>query len=190
MTFKRPLVSEIPKNIIELISENNKLDQKLYDFCLDRFQTKTSSLNNKNITFIKDKYNHVIPYCLKWCFFEFCLDNKKFLKVNFEYFKSLTFFLIKDKKITDGKTYTKSWNNSFINEFSESFKGSLLSLEITNSYKKGGDPFEELIKIAEIIDSYLKDTGGDRTNYYKPLKFNTENIILEKNSFLSLFFKS
>ena len=29
MTFKRPLVSQIPENIKELINENNKLDQKL-----------------------------------------------------------------------------------------------------------------------------------------------------------------
>jgi hypothetical protein len=190
MTFKRPLINEIPNDIIELINDKNSLDQKLYNFCLSRFKIKTLGLNKKNITFIKDKYNHVIPYCIKWCFFEFCLDNKKFIKVNIEYFKSLTFFLIEKKKINDGRVYTRIWNNSFINAFDDLFKGTKLNDLIKNSYDRNTDPLEQLILIARIIDNYLSSPNGDRENYYKSLQFVPEKIILEKKGFLSSFFKS
>ena len=188
MTLKRPQLNEIPNGIIELIRERNQLDLKLYDYCLKHFKEKVVGLNKQNINFIKDKYNHVIPYCLKWCFFEFCLENKKFLKVNFEFFKNLTFFLIKENKIINGRTYTVIWNNSFINQFNESFKESSLSLKLSSSFNKNGDPLNELMKIAEIIDSYLKNPNGDRTNYYKPLKFDPNNVTVEKKGFFRSIF--
>ena len=57
-------------------------------------------------------------------FFEFCMDNKKFIKQNFEYFKSLTFFLINEKGIRDGRTFTQAWNESFLNTISTHFPNS------------------------------------------------------------------
>ena len=190
MTLKRPQLNEIPNELIELINEKNSLDLELYNYCLSKFKEKTIGLNKKNITFIKDKYNHVVPYCLKWCFFDFCLENKRFLKVNFEYFKSLTFFLIQEKKITDGKNYTISWNKSFICAFNELFTDTILSKEIENCFNNESEPLQQLIKIAEVIDHYLKNQKGDRTNYYKPLKFDPDKVLVEKKGFLSSIFGS
>ena len=130
--------------------------------------------------FIKDKYNHVVPYCNKWCFFEFCLENKKFIQCNFEYFKSLTFYLIRDKKITDGKSFTQSWNESFVNTIREQFPDSDFCRVILKAYDRSIDPLQGTINIAQSIDLFFENNKKKANQYYRPLLFNQKSVRIEK----------
>ena len=124
MTFKRPQVDDLSEEVKDLILEKNQLDLKLYEYCLAKFNSISSEYDETKINFIKDKYNHVIPYSAKCCFFEFCMENKRFIKQNFNYFKSLTFYLLNTKKIRDGKEYTTTWNETFLNSIEDQFPNS------------------------------------------------------------------
>ena len=187
MTLRRPGIQEIPEDLIELINERNSLDLKLYNHCLKLFNEKLTHISKKKITFIKDKYNHVIPYCMKWCFFEFCLENKKFINSNLNFFKKLTFYLIQTKKIKDGKLFTKAWNKTFLNTFNHAFNESILNEKLQICYNKNVDPLEQLIKIAKQIDDFLKENNADRTNYYRPLEFNEKLVETYSNKIFSSF---
>ena len=187
MTLKRPDIKEIPEDLIGLINERNSLDLKLYNHCLKLFNEKLTHISKKKITFIKDKYNHVIPYCIKWCFFEFCLENKKFINSNLSFFKTLTFYLIQTKKIKDGKLYTKAWNKTFLNTFNHAFNESILNEKLQNCYDKNIDPLEQLLKIAIQLDDFLRENNADKTNYYKPLEFNEKLVETYSNKIFSSF---
>ena len=96
---------------------------------------------------------------MKWCFFEFCLENKKFINSNLNFFKKLTFYLIQTKKIKDGKLFTKAWNKTFLNTFNHAFNESILNEKLQICYNKNVDPLEQVIKIAKQIDDFLKKSG-------------------------------
>ena len=189
MTFKRPKADELSDEIKNLILENNQLDVALYKHGLKKFNALNSNIPNINISFNKDKYNHVIPYCAKWCFFEFCMENKKFITQNFEYFKSLTFYLINNKKIRDGKEYTNSWNQTFLNTIENQFPNSDFSTALKNIFNKDGDPLEETMKIAKALDDFFTSNKNNSNTFYKPLKFKEELVIHQnkKGFFKSLF---
>ena len=189
MTFKRPKPSEISNEIRELIIENNQLDVQLYNYAVKKFNELNPELIKTNISFTKDKYNHVIPYCIKWCFFEFCMDNKKFIKQNFEYFKSLTFFLINEKGIRDGKTYTQAWNESFINTISTHFPNSDFEKSLISAFNISNEPLEQTNEIAKALDLFFNENKNKANNFYKPLVFKAEQVkTISKRGFLSRFF--
>ena len=79
MTFVRPKKEEIENELKSLILQKNKLDKELYDYCYSNFKKKHDQSLSTNIQFVKDKYNHVIPYAHNFCFFDFCLKNKKYI---------------------------------------------------------------------------------------------------------------
>ncbi|MFT6246471.1 MAG: hypothetical protein ACJAXI_003251, partial [Crocinitomicaceae bacterium] len=96
MTLRRPKVSEELKKLIE---ECNSLDMELYNYCLKRFDTSNKA--KEKFAFHGDRYDHIIAYASGACLYEFCLEDKSFIKQNFLFFKDLTFYLINDQKIVD-----------------------------------------------------------------------------------------
>lgn len=182
MTFKRPNKEDLSPKIKNLIIENNSLDMELYSFCKSIFDKETQNLKPTKINFIKDKYNHVVPYCMKWCFFEFCVDDKQFLKQNFNYFKSLTFYLINNLNIRDGVKYTKSWNETFLNSVKLQSENLDFYNYLSSEYNINNDPLENLYLIGEKIDAFLKINSN---KLY--LKFVPEEVIVPKNKLFGIF---
>ena len=176
MTFKRPKSDEISNEIRELIIENNQLDIQLYNYAFKKFNELNPKLIKTNISFTKDKYNHVIPYCAKWCFFEFCMDNKKFIKQNLEYFKTLTFFLINEKGIRDGKIFTEAWNDSFLNTISTQFPNSDFEKSLITAFNNSNEPLEQTNEIAKALDLFFNEHKNKANNFYKPLVFNSNQV--------------
>lgn len=195
ITFNRPKINEIDNSTKELILENNKLDFELYNYCLNRFNQKTISLNKPEINLIKNRYNHILPYTANACLFGFCMENKKFIKQNFEFFKNLTFFLLKKKQIKDGKLFTNIWNQTFINSISNYFPETEFYRKITIDSFNTEDPLEDTIKIAHNLDLFFKENPHNSHVYYTPMQF-TESLVVEikptnihKIGFFSQLFK-
>ena len=191
VTFKRPKADEISPEIKEKIKETNALDFELYDYCLEKFLTAKKSLPKSKITFDIDKYNHVIPYVSMTCLFEYFMDNKHFIRQNFQFFKDATFFLLKNKKITDGKQFTQIWNQVFIDSIKNQFPESPFYHALSNAYSIEDDPLDSTGNIANALDLFFKDNPKEGKKYYRALKFNPMIIIepkVEKKSFFNKLF--
>lgn len=174
MTFNRPKVEEIPSNLIKLIHESNQLDVELYNETKVIFEEETKNITSK-IKFLADKYNHAIPYAYNFCFFEYCLENKAFININLNYFKSLTDYLIKVKKITDGKTFTLAYLQSFVNQVAMQYPKDELTILLQKEFNPANDPLTELEKIAQTIDNYFNNS---KINPNKRLSFEEKNVIV------------
>lgn len=176
MTFVRPAKQEIEPHIVELVKKCNELDYELYERAKSKFEALPDLSGNKKIEFVRDRYNHVLPYCNKWCFFEFCMENKKFIQSNFDYFKNLTFYLIRELKITDGKIYCEVWNRSFINSVQQHFPASdfLKALEEEKVWEE--DPFTTTVNIAEALDAYFDRHKKEANRFYESMIFNKETV--------------
>lgn len=170
ITFIRPKKNDIDDEIKTLILENNKLDVKLYQYCYDSFKKEQGVLSSK-IKFNKDKYNHVIPYAYNYCFFEFCMENKKFISIHESLFKPLTFFIINDLKIKDGKTFVELWNRSFINAMRDHFNEGTLTMELLKIEINSVDPFQVTIKYSKCIYSFFEKESMHFHQYYKAMNF-------------------
>ena len=189
MTFKRPKPDEITNEIRDLIIENNQLDIQLYNYAFKKFNELNPDLIKTNISFTKDKYNHVIPYCAKWCFFEFCMENKKFIKQNLGYFKSLTFFLINEKGIRDGRIFTQAWNESFLCTISTHFPNSNFEKSLITAFNSSNEPLEQTNEIAKALDLFFKEHKNKVNNFYKQLVFSSNQVKTpDKKGFLSRLF--
>lgn len=196
MTFKRPDKEDVSEEIKKLILDNNKLDMELYNYCLDKFSKVKDDLKIKKIKFLKNKYNDVIPYVAKTCFFEFCMTNKKFIKQNFNYFKDLTFYLLKDKNIKDGFIFTQMWNETFVKSISYHFPNTAFSNMLENSFNVNSDPLDQTVGIAESLDKFFKENSLSSHKFYTPLTFKKSLVVdVESNkltnnpSFFSKLFK-
>jgi hypothetical protein len=184
MTLNRPKKEEISNELRELILEKNQLDQELYEFCLDLFQEKSKGISKSNITFIKDKYNHILPYSAGTCLFEFCMENKKYLSTNKVYFKELTFFLLQQLKVTNGKRFVEIWNNTFINTIKQmnQFDASLID-SLENISEGTNDPLDQTIAIANLIDSAIGNEINSQSIYNNPLRFDKQLVVeMDKRS--------
>lgn len=196
MTFNRPKVDELSNDIKALILENNQLDLKLYEYCLNKFDEIKKVTKKVSIEFKKDKYNHIIPYSVSMCLFEFCMENKKFINYNKPFFKQLTSFMITDLKITDGLVFTKTWNETFLNAISYYYPDSPLYDLLKKNYNPDNDALDETNKLANILDKFFEDNSLITHEYYKPMEFKGFLIIKQdgiteekKKSFFSKFFK-
>jgi len=183
MTFNRPNKETISPETKQLIIDNNQLDTELYEFCMDLFQNKTQSIKQRNITFIKDKYNHVIPYSAGTCLFEFCMENKHFLKLNLPFFKELTFYLLKNLKITSGVRFVSVWNATFIKAIRTHFPDSTLLNELESTYFINSEPLEQILEIAKKTDKLLEDPVIQKLVFSQPMVFNPNLIVEPKESF-------
>lgn len=180
MNFVRPKVSEISDEIKELIIKSNPYDVELYEYCLKKFNELTARTAPPRIQFIKDKYNHVIPYCHKWCLFTFCLENKKFINQNFNFFKEFNFNLLNEVGIIDGRQFTEVWNRSFLNVIDNHFPNSPFSLALKMSNNENGDPLEQTANIAKAIDNFFDEHKKAANAYYKPMTFDPNMVIMFK----------
>jgi len=191
MTFNRPNVSEIDSGVQEEILALNNLDAELYRHCLEKFQTVISRYKKKSVQFELSKYNHIYPYMAKTCLLEFCIDNKHYIKQNFIFFKDLTFYLIKEKGIKDGKQLVEMWNNTLIHVIAQTFPESKFHLHISNAKSSKEEPLEQLIEIGKSIDEFFKQNPIDSRKFYKPMALDKENVPefkpISKNFFKGLF---
>ncbi|PIZ56115.1 MAG: hypothetical protein COY22_02185, partial [Candidatus Tagabacteria bacterium CG_4_10_14_0_2_um_filter_40_13] len=177
MTFRRPQISDLAEDTKSLILKNNSLDLELYQFCLERFNSIKSGLKDSKITFIKDKYNHVIPYALNACLFEFCMNNKKFINQNLLFFKDLTFYLLKQKGIKDGLIFTKTWNETFLKAVDHHFPNSMFYQKLALVFNKDGDPLEEIEKIAKAVDDFFKENSSNSHSFYTSMQFTSALVV-------------
>ena len=192
VTFRRPDKSEISDKVRQQILEKNALDVELYEYCLDRFNKINSHTKPVKIRFNKDKYNHVVPYCVKWNLFEFCMDNKKFLKSHFDFFKAFNFHLINTLGIRDGREFTKVWNKTFVDSIENAFPMSVFSNCVVSAYNnEQEDPLEETYQIAKAIDSFFENEENLTVKYYQPMVFKEELVQLKTKTsgFFSRLFK-
>lgn len=164
MTLRRPKVSEVTEEIRKLIEECNSLDMELYNYCLDRFNQSVQGVKG-SFSFHGDKYDHVIAYAARTCLYEFCLENKNFIKQNFLFFKDLTFYLLNDLKIKDGRNLTSVWNQTFLDTFDKHFPMSELALELRKSEVFNEDPLEHAHKIGQTIDAFFVENSSEKGNY-------------------------
>lgn len=164
VTLRRPKLDETPEDIKELILECNALDMKLYQHCLARF--KIMGKNSRgNFTFHGDKYDHVIAYAARACFFEFCMNNKTFIKQNFFFFRDLTFYMLNEKNIRDGRQFTIIWNKAFLGVFNKHFPNSKLAIELNSLDAMPEDPLEHSYNIGHTIDEFFSNNFAKSGRY-------------------------
>lgn len=188
VTFKRPAVKEVSEELKQLIREQNHLDQELYDFCYSRFKKASKGLKSK-IKFTGDKYDHVIPYAARTCLYEMCLTNKSFIKVNFDFFKSMTFFLLKTYNINDGRIYVKTWNSAFVSHIEKQFGETDLNKKLSEIQFDNEDPIEAVFKIGDEIESFLKSNSLKKISGIKFDPYLIPSIPkVERKSFLQKLF--
>ena len=164
MTLRRPKISEVTEEIKLLIEECNSLDMELYNYCLERFNQSAEGVKG-NFSFHGDRYDHVIAYAARACLYEFCLENKNFIKQNFSFFKDLTFYLLKDLKIKDGRALTSIWNQTFLDTFDKHFTKSELSVKLREPSVFNDDPLEHAHRIGQTIDSFFTENNTEKGNY-------------------------
>lgn len=163
VTLRRPKVDELSDDVKDLILRTNDLDLKLYNFCLERFNKLNDSKGN--FTFQGDKYDHVIAYAARACFYEFCLTNKMFIRQNFMFFRDLTFYLLNVKKVSDGREFANLWNKAFISTFSKHFPSSKLTVQLNELEPNVEDPLEYAFEIGQTIDEYMRANFSKSTRY-------------------------
>ena len=167
MTIRRPKIENLSEELIQLIEKNNDLDLKLYEHCLKKFQQESELKPNKH-RFSGNRYDHVLAFAARACLYELVLSDKNFIKQNFNFFKSLTFYLLNDLKIRDGKDLITLWNLTFIKTLETDFPNSKLAEAINSIHET--NPIEYAYSIGNTIDSFLKSNPKEK-NLYRNMKF-------------------
>tara|TARA_R110002072_G_scaffold303031_1_gene491531 strand:+ start:34381 stop:35490 length:1110 start_codon:yes stop_codon:yes gene_type:complete len=192
VTFKRPKMDDLSPELYQRILDTNALDFELYNYCLNKFNDIRKTLPKSKISFDIDKYNHVIPYVSLTCLFEYFMDNKHFIQQNFLFFKNLTFFLLKQKGVKDGKKFTQIWNQVFVDSVKNQFPDSHFSNAISTAYSLDKDPLDVTGDIAKSLDAFFSNNPKGTKKFYKPMVFNPmiiiEPRIEKKKGFLGKLF--
>ncbi len=191
VTFKRPKMDELEQHLYDKIIETNALDFELYNYCLEKFKKIKKELPKTKITFDIDKYKHVIPYVSMTCLFEYFMDNKYFIRQNFQFFKDLTFFLLRNKGIKDGELFTRTWNQTFVDSIEKHFPNSDFYLTLKEAYSTEKDPLDVTGDIANALDAFFENNPKITKKFYSSMKFDplliTDHPIKKPNK--SLFGK-
>ncbi len=188
ITFRRPKVEEVSEETKALIRKHNELDLELYEYGLQKFNSVKVNYSGNSLKFEKDKYNHVIPYVYSWCFFEFCVEHKKYLRKNLDFFKALTFQLLDKEKIRDGKRFTEIWNATYLNALEQHFPNSDFLKAIKSATKSDLTPLEQLEAYGSAIDGFFEQDPKQVIPYYKPMKFE-ESIVVKPKGGKGIFRK-
>lgn len=167
MTIRRPKIENLSEELIQLIEKNNALDLELYNHCLYKFQQESGLKSNKH-RFNGNRYDHVLAFAARACLYELVLSDKNFIKQNFNFFKSLTFYLLNDLKIRDGKKLITLWNQTFINTLNTDFPNSRLVHEL--EFKNEINPIDHAYKIGQSIDLFFKSNPKEKS-LYRNMKF-------------------
>ena len=177
MTLKRPKVDELSEDLKALIIAHNPLDMALYTHALARFEAILPTLPEADLTFHADRYNHVVPYCAKWCFFDFCMRDKRYIAQNFPFFKGLTFYLLNQLKIRDGRVFTRTWNRSFLNAVKQHFPETKFNRVLQRAYDDAGDPLTQLEAIAAALDAFMVKRKVKAKRFYTPMVFKPQLVV-------------
>ena len=190
MTIRRPKIENLSEELIQLIEENNALDLKLYEHCFSKFQQE-SGLRSKKHSFNGSRYDHVLAFAARACLYELVLSDKNFIKQNFNFFKSLTFYLINELKIRDGKKLIIIWNEVFLSSMNSAFPKSELVKELDTI--NDDDPIEHAYLIGSIIDAFFKNNPKQKS-VYRNMKFDKalvpELVSKPKKTWIQKLFKS
>ena len=177
ITLNRPKLDDISDEIKQLIIKNNALDFKLYEYCLNKFESKTKLLSSKNsIRFKGDKYNYVLKYTERFNLLEIGLKDKNFIKKHQLFFEDLNLHLQKKLNIKDGKLYVKLWNDCFISTMNSTYPNTQLSNKLNSV--QATDPLDRTKQICDVLNIITR--GKLNTLYKKNLAFNPE-LIQEKD---------
>lgn len=171
MTFVRPKVQEIEPEIKALIEKHNALDIALYNYCLAKFQKEASNVSSGQIDFVSDKINHIIPYAQKFCFYEFCMENKGFIKAHFEFFRRLNLFLLNGLRLKKGEDFAQLWNRAFIAALQHHFPDSGLVKRVEDAYSLEKDSLQATADVAKAVDTYLAEDAVEAKKLMVPMQF-------------------
>ncbi|MBL4861983.1 MAG: sulfotransferase family 2 domain-containing protein [Crocinitomicaceae bacterium] len=163
VTLRRPNIVDLPGEVTAAIAEANTFDMHLYNHCLEKFLLLQRK-HRGNYSFHGDKFDHIIAYSARACFYEFCLDNKSFIKQNFSFFKDITFYLLNEKQLRDGRQFALIWNTTFLNTFNKFFPLSDLTNQL-QEIKEQEDEIEMAYQIGQTIDAFAKKNPGKLSQY-------------------------
>ena len=145
--------------------------------------------------FSGNRYDHVIAFTARACLYELVLSDKNFIKQNFNFFKSLTFYLINDLKIRDGKDLMILWNTTFIETFSKDFPDSQLTKQLRSIQNgvENVDPIDLTYDIGKTIDLFFKNNPKEKS-IIRNMKFD-QNLVPQivnqsKKNWIQKLFKS
>jgi hypothetical protein len=189
VTLKRPKKEEITEEEKQLVLEYNQLEWKLYQHCLQKFNKIKPALKKPNYKVIKSPYNHIIPYAVKQCVFEFAIDNKLYIKSNLLFFKDLNFYILKQIKPRTGEEFLSYWNQSYVNAVNAYFKDTPFAQSITEAFNSTDEYLEQTYAIGQAVDKFLKENADKK--WYKPMKFDKALVqktpVTAKQFFKQLF---
>ena len=186
MTFVRPKVEEISDELRQQIITNNSLDLELYNFCYEIFSKEKTSSGFGKIKFDLSKYNHVLQYMANYPFIGFCMENRKFINQNLDFFKKLSIYLIDEKKINDGYELTKIWNASFVSFIEKSFPDTDFARIVIEESNREKDPLKKTCNMAKAIDLYLKKNEKGNSKYYKSISFDERLVVIPQKSIFKI----
>lgn len=190
MTLRRPKVSDVSSELKDLIIECNSLDMELYNYCLERFNARNKTKGK--FRFHGDRYDHIVAYAARACLYEFCMEDKNFIKQNFAFFKDLTFYLIHEHRVIDGRILTTVWNQTFLSTFEKHFKGSTLNQALNANETFNEDPIEHAHNIGQVIDAFFKKNPSEK-GYYRNMELDKSLVpslkTPKKKGILSSLFK-
>jgi hypothetical protein len=180
MTLSRPKVSELKQEIIDEIMALNSLDVELYQYGLTLFENASKNIKKLSVKIEKSKYNHIMQYVKNFILFEFCMNNRNYLKQNIHYFNGLNKALRQRYLIEDGESFCATWNASFVESVSRAFPGSDFYKQINLALLSSKEPLENTIAIANAVDLFFKIEGKKADKYYKEMSFDPSCIIRVK----------
>ena len=190
MTIRRPKIENLSQELIQLIEKNNALDLELYNHCLNKFQQESGLKSNKH-RFNGNRYDHVLAFAARACLYELVLSDKNFIKQNFDFFKSLTFYLLNDLKTRDGKELITLWNQTFINTLNTDFPNSQLAKELDPIHET--NPIDHAYSIGKTIDVFFKSNPKEKS-LYRNMKFDkalvSQKKAQPKKNWIQKLFKS
>tara|TARA_B110000285_G_C15013189_1_gene557579 strand:- start:791 stop:1156 length:366 start_codon:yes stop_codon:yes gene_type:complete len=119
------------------------------------------------------------------------MNNKAYIKHNFQFFKDLTFFLLKNKGIKDGKRFAIIWNQVFVETIKYKFPNSPFYEVLQAALDQEDDPLNTTGNIAKALDDFFSSDPKRTKKYYQALTFTPQIIIepkLEKKGFFKNLF--
>ena len=150
-TINRPPVQALDKQTIANILENNALDLKLYQHFNDKLLTKAAEIDRKKYRHIGDRFDHILPYTMRFCILEIALKNKAFIESNKKFLITLNIYL--HKTVRNGKEYAKKWVKLFKQHIQHFYSDTAFAQQIKKV--KRANAIEDIKAIAEIIDQHI-----------------------------------
>lgn len=169
ITLKRPSADEISDTLKQKIIDNNYLDEKLYQYALNKFNTLKIHNSNK-IKFTGTKYDYAVTYSNRFSLFEIVLKDKAFLSLNQIFFRELTTHL-QNANIKDNKSYVLAYIDSTIKTIKLQYPN--IDINEQNLKLNDSEPLKKLDVLGRFIDKH-------QILNKKPLVFKVDNVEISK----------